>query len=394
MQTNQTHQGALPFRTAFPYLCLIALIFYTNCVDRALLSPLLVSIQKEFNFSYTVTTSLLVVRSLGQSFSVFSNSFLAVHFQHRNIIAASVFFTGASFVLLSMATTYTQLQLGLLLFGLSAGLYFPSGMTTLASLVKKDDLSKAFSIHELAPNLAFITAPFIVEFMLDFTDWRGCMRYAGIISMGLAIFFALTSKGGHGNGAAPRFTTLQRIITKRNTWIFFTLAGIGLALEIAPYYVLPLFLVDQQHMTAANANHLLAISRLGTPVAALMAGYVSSKTGDKPLLIAGFFLSAVSLALMATTQGIILNAAIIAQPLFPAILFPVIFKVFSDFFPANEQSLVLAITMPFVGFIGSGIMPNFLGYCGDMFSFQAGFGLFSALTLISMVALFVTPSQD
>jgi dipeptide/tripeptide permease len=93
-------------------------------------------------------------------------------------------------------------------------------------------------------------------------------------------------------------------------------------------------------------------------------------------------------------QGAFLTAAIIAQPLFPAILFPVIFKVFSDFFPPEEQSLVLAFTMPFIGFIGSGIMPNFLGYCGDVFSFEAGFGILSALTFASMLALFITPSKD
>lgn len=394
MSTNSPQHNALPFRTARPYLCLIALIFYFNCVERALLSPLLVSIQKEFHFSYTLTTSLLVVRSLGLSVSLFANGFLATHFTHKQIITASIFFSGASFALLSLTTTYLQLQLGLLFFGLSAGLYFPSGMATLASLVKKDDLSKAFSIHELAPNLAFITAPFIVEIMFLFTDWRGSMRYVGISAMLLAVFFAFFSKGGTGNGAPPRLATLKRIVTRRNTWIFFVLAGIGLTLEIAPYYVLPLFLVDQQNMTSPEANNLLAISRLATPVMAFSAGFVSSKTGVKPLLFTGLFLSGVSLALMATTQGALLTTAIIAQPLFPAILFPVIFKVFSDFFPPEEQSLVLAFTMPFIGFIGSGIMPNFMGYCGDVFSFEAGFGILSALTFVSMLALFITPSKD
>ena len=394
MSTTSPQHNALPFRTAFPYLCLVALIFYFNCVERALLSPLLVSIQKEFHFSYTLTTSLLFVRSLGLSVSLFANGFLATHFTHKQILTASIFFSGASFALLSLTTTYLQLQLGLLFFGLSAGLYFPSGMATLASLVEKDDLSKAFSIHELAPNLAFITAPIIVEIMLLFTDWRGAMRYVGIAAMLLAIFFGLFSKGGTGNGAPPRFATLKRIITKRNTWIFFVLAGIGLTLEIAPYYVLPLFLVDQQNMTSPEANNLLAISRLATPFMALSAGFVSRKTGVQPLLFAGLFLSGVSLVLMATTQGALLTTAIIAQPLFPAILFPVIFKVFSDFFPPEEQSLVLAFTMPFIGFIGSGIMPNFMGYCGDVFSFEAGFGILSALTFASMLALFITPSKD
>jgi NNP family nitrate/nitrite transporter-like MFS transporter len=394
MPTDKHYQGVLPFRTAFPYLCLIALLFYFNCVERALLSPLLVSIQQEFNFSNTVTTSLLVVRSVGLSISLLANSFLAVHCKHKHIVTASVFLAGTSFTMLSMTTTYLQLQLGLLLFGLSAGLYFPSGMATLSSLVDKKNLSKALSIHELAPNLSFISAPFIVELMLSFTDWRGTMQCVGVASMLLAVFFAFMGKGGHGNGAAPRFSTLKRLATKRNTLIFFVLVGIGLTLETAPYYVLPLFLVNQQHMTSAEANSLLAISRLATPFMALSAGYISSKTGARPLLLAGLFLSAICLALMATTQGTLLTTAIIEQPLFPAMLFPVIFKVFSDFFPAEEQSLVLAVTMPFVGIIGSGIMPNFLGYCGDVFSFQIGFAIFSILTVASMTVLFITPSKD
>ncbi|MEZ0576838.1 nitrate/nitrite transporter [Halodesulfovibrio aestuarii] len=394
MPRTTIQHSALPFRSAFPYLCFLALIFYVNSVERALLSPLLVSIQEEFHFSYTLTTSLLVIRSLGFSLSLFANSFLATHFTHRRIITASIFFVGASFTLLSTTTTYLQLQLGLLFFGLSAGLYFPSGMAMLASLVKKEDISKAFSIHELAPNLGFITAPFIVEIMLSFTDWRGTMRYMGIAAMLLAILFALTSKGGYTHGAPPRFSTVKRILTKRNTWIFFTLVGIALTLETAPYYVLPLFLVDQQNMTSAEANNLLAMSRLATPLMALSAGFISTITGVKPLLFSGLLLSAVSLALMATAHGTLLSVAIIAQPLFPAILFPVIFMVFSDFFPPEEQSLVLAITMPFVGFIGSGIMPNFLGYCGDIFSFETGFGILSALTIASIAALFITPASD
>ena len=394
MHTKRKQQPAMNFSSAVPYLFFLALIFYFNCVERSLMSPLLVSIQKEFQFSYALTTSLLVVRSFGLSISLFCNSFLATHFTHRSIVTASVFLAGASFSLLSLTTSYFQLQLGLLLFGLSAGMYFPSGMASIASLVQCKDYGKAISIHELAPNLAFITAPFIVELLLIITDWRGCLRYVGLASMLLACAFALFGKGGEGNGTPPQFATLKRLATKRNLWIFLVLASITLSLEIAPYYVLPLFLVDQHNMSSAEANHLLAYSRLATPLCALCAGFLVEKTGDKPLLFAGLLLSAVALGIMATADGIPLIAAIIAQPLFPAILFPVVFKVFSEFFPPEEQSLVLAITMPFVGFFGSGILPNFLGYCGDIISFQFGFGIFSVLTLVSTAALTVRIARD
>ena len=180
MHTKRKQQPAMNFSSAVPYLFFLALIFYFNCVERSLMSPLLVSIQKEFQFSYALTTSLLVVRSFGLSISLFCNSFLATHFTHRSIVTASVFLAGASFSLLSLTTSYFQLQLGLLLFGLSAGMYFPSGMASIASLVQCKDYGKAISIHELAPNLAFITAPFIVELLLIITDWRGCLRYVGL----------------------------------------------------------------------------------------------------------------------------------------------------------------------------------------------------------------------
>lgn len=394
MPATTKRLDVLPFNSAIPFLALITLIFYFNCVERALLSPLLVSIQKEFQFSYTLTTSLLLVRSVGLSVSLFANSFLAANFRHRDIITASVFLSGASFAVLSLTTTYLQLQIGLLLFGLSAGLYFPSGMAVVSSIVDKKDYGKAVSIHEIAPNLAFITAPFIVELMFYFTDWRGTLRYIGLLAMLLAIFFAFAGKGGSGNGTPPSFGNLKRILTKRKTWIFFTLTCIGLSLETAPYYVLPLFLVDQQNMSSAEANNLLALSRLATPFMALSAGFVEARVGTKPMLVIGLLSSAVCLGLMAVTTGTPLSAAIIAQPLFPAILFPVIFKVFSDFFPPEEQSLVLAITMPLLGFLGSGILPNFLGYCGDVYSFQLGFAILGVITLLSMFPLMVKIQRD
>jgi NNP family nitrate/nitrite transporter-like MFS transporter len=67
--------------------------------------------------------------------------------------------------------------------GAGAGLYLPSGIATLTGLVAPRHWGKAIAIHELAPNLDFVTAPLLSEALLNWTSWRGVLILFGIGSI-------------------------------------------------------------------------------------------------------------------------------------------------------------------------------------------------------------------
>ena len=79
--------------------------------------------------------------------------------------------------------------------GMAAGLYLPSGIATLTTLVDMRHWGKAIAIHELAPNLSFVTAPLVAEAILAWFSWRLAFALLGIAALGLAAVFYRYGKG-------------------------------------------------------------------------------------------------------------------------------------------------------------------------------------------------------
>jgi NNP family nitrate/nitrite transporter-like MFS transporter len=87
---------------------------------------------------------------------------------------------GGSLLAISLSDTLWGIQSGLILLGLSAGLYFPSGIATLTAMVNSKDWGKALGIHQVAPNLAFVAAPLLAEGLMLWFSWRGvCYGFPG-----------------------------------------------------------------------------------------------------------------------------------------------------------------------------------------------------------------------
>ena len=78
-------------------------------------------------------------------------------------------------LVLSQARTTSGIYFSLIVIGLSAGFYLPSGIVILTDLVSREHWGKAIAFHELAPNLGFITAPLLVEALLGLASWRGAL---------------------------------------------------------------------------------------------------------------------------------------------------------------------------------------------------------------------------
>lgn len=384
MSAHHTTSSSEPFKKALPWLIVISVMFFLVNLCRMLLSPLLVPIELDLHLSHTQATGLLMFTSFGAGTSLFCNGFISSRIPHRQVIPISAGGYGIALLLLSSAGSLLQIRLGYLLCGLAGGLYFPSGMATLATLTHRDNWGKAVAVHEMAPNLAFICAPLLAEATLHFTDWRGSMRVMACMTIAGAILFMRFGKGGHACGEPPNMQTLPRLARRKETWMFMVLIGVGIALEFGPYSVLPLFLINERSMSRTDANTLLAYSRLVTPLLALAGGWLCKWVGDRVLLLCGFTASTVLLFSIGSVSGPLLIMVIFMQANLPAVMFPAIFKLFADSFPAREQSLVLSMTLPVVVFLTVGGVPTLLGFCGDRGGFGIGFALIGFLCLLCL----------
>lgn len=374
------------FRHALPWIVFTTMAFFINNVCRMTFNPLLLPIEQEFGIDHTAATTLLLILSTGAGISLFFNGFVSSVIPHRRVIPLSNGCLGIALWWLSLAQDLATLQVGFLVFGLSTGLYLASGLATLGSLADTKFWGKTIAVHELAPNLAFIVAPLLAEATLMFTDWRGTSRILGTAALCMSAAFLLFGKGGNFKGSAPVMRNLKTVMYRSETWMFALLLIVAVALEFGPYSVMPLFLVTEKGMDQTVANSLLSASRLSTPALAIAGGWLCDKVGDKPVLKFTLVANCAALAGLAFTEGWLLGGFIFLQAVFPALMFPAIFKLLAEQFPATEQTLVLNLTMPLVSFF-AGCTPAMLGFFGDLGNFGTGFLILAVASILCLPVL-------
>lgn len=127
-------------------------IFFVNFLSRVILAPLLVTIEKELHLDHQEAGILFLLISVGYSLALFGSGHLSSRLVHRKTIFLSTLGLGITLLGLSVSHSLWSIRSALFLLGICAGIYLPSGIATLTSLVRPQDWGKAVAIHELAPN--------------------------------------------------------------------------------------------------------------------------------------------------------------------------------------------------------------------------------------------------
>lgn len=138
--------------------------------------------------------------------------------------------------------------------------------------------------------------------------------------------------------------------------------------EFSIYSILQIFLVSAAGFGPEEANLGLSISRLAMPVIVIAAGWAADRFNAKRTVSACFLLHAVALCLMsvdASVSRIPALCGVFLQAASMAFVFPPLFKVFAQCFSADDQPILLSLTMPLAGLISAGGIPFFIGYCGN-----------------------------
>jgi len=374
----------LPFGAALPLLVCLTLVFFLNFMGRAIFSPLMLSIEQDLGINHAQAGGIFLTVSLGYSVALLLSGFVSCRLTHRHTVILAGAWMGAGLLAVGHAHNPLLLQLALFFFGLSGGIYLPSGIATLTSLVRKQDFGKAISVHEMAPNLSLILAPLVAEALLQTTDWRGVIEALGWSSIVMTGGYALFGRGGDFTGQAPNFGTVSSIVRMPAFWALGLLFSLAVGASIGPYSMLPLFLVDERGFDAERANELLAISRILTPFAALAAGWAADRLG--PTRTIGFYLlfTGAGTVLLGLVHGASLTVVVLAQPFFSALYFTAGFAVISRVFSQDVRSVAVSLIIPFGVLGGMGVIPTLLGFCGDMGSFALGFAILGGLLLLAL----------
>jgi MFS transporter, NNP family, nitrate/nitrite transporter len=355
-------------------------IFFINFLSRVILAPLLVALEKDFHLGHKEAGILIFIVTGGYSLSLFCSSYLSSRMVHRKTIFFSAMGLGFSLLVLSFSQNIWLFRFTLFLMGISAGIYLPSGIVTLTSLIKPQDWGKAIAVHELAPNIGFFTAPFLAEIFLQWGSWRWLMALLGTASILLAVTFRAVGRGGEFLGQVPTTEVIHSMLKKPSMWIMMVLFGLGIGTSFGVYNMLPLYLVVERGINRGWANSLIALSRISGIFIAFLAGWVVDRWGVKKTLAFVFLITGLMTLFLGTASRTWVIPLVFLQPLVAVCFFPAGFTAISQIGPAGSRNVAVSFVVPLGFILGGGAIPVLIGWAGERGSFSWGIILVGIIT--------------
>jgi len=263
--------------------------------------------------------------------------------------------------------------------GLSGGLYLPSGIATLTSMITPAHWGKALAVHEMAPNLSFVAAPIVAEFMFKSYSWRGVFVLLGAAALILGLAFAYLGRGGDFRGQAPSFPAFKILFSNSSFWIMVLLFTLGAAASMGIFTMLPLYLITERGMEREWANNLIGISRISGLFMAFIAGWITDRLGSRPTLAGVFVTTGILTILLGVAPRQWLVAVLFLQPIVIACFFPAAFVALSSIGPPSARNFTVSMNTALISLLGSGVIPVGLGILGETASFALGITLVGCL---------------
>ncbi|WP_321991077.1 MFS transporter [Marispirochaeta aestuarii] len=371
MSTGQS--PAVPTRFPLGSTLLVVNVFFMTFVARAILSPLLLTVQEEMGLSHAQGGGLFLVISAGLMTSMLLSGFILKFITHHVNIALAACLSGSALYLLSMAKDPALLRLGLFFLGAASGLYLPSGVVTITEIVPARQRGMGIAFHEVGPILGFASAPFFAELALRFADWRSFLLILGTVTISSGIIYARFGRGGSFHGTPPLWSELALIIRQRDFWIIAFFFILALGAEAGIYSMLPSYLIAEKGIDRAFVNSMVGTSRLTALLMIFTSGYLADRFGYKRVIAAVLLSCGTVTAVLGIATGVPLIAAVYLQPMLVCAFFPAGFIAMSGVSGSRQRNLPVSLTIPLAYLFGGGMIPALIGRLAEQGAFGAGF---------------------
>jgi MFS transporter, NNP family, nitrate/nitrite transporter len=375
----------VPFREKIWITVFLAWLFYLGFVTRVIFAPLMPAIEKDLAIGHSEAGSLFLMMSLGYLLAPFCSGLISSRINHRGNLGVSAWCIGLALLPFGFVNDFWMLRVLPMIIGLAAGVHLPSAIATITAEVRKQDWGKALSVHQAAPPFAFVTAPLIAAFLLNWFSWRHVLMIWAALALSSALAFTLRGKGGDFSGQLPSLTNIRAVLSKHSFWIMVLLFAMAMGGNAGIYAMLPLFLVNEHGMELTLANTILGLSQVSGLLMVFVAGWITDRVGQKPAMLATLLTAGMATVLIGTLKGGGLVVMIFIQPAMLSSFFPAAFAALSRIAPPSLRSVTSALGPPVSFLIGGGILPAVIGYMGEHSSFSAGIVLAGGFMLAGPV---------
>jgi MFS family permease len=278
-----------------------------------LLPTLFGDLQRAFHVSLLDILAVSNLMYLVFGLAAIPAGYLADRVGSRTMLIVSALGCGVALTLVATAQTFAVLSASLVLLGLSAGIYHPSGLSLLSRGVVSGERGRAIGIHGVGGNFGEALAPFWAGlFAAQLGGWRwGFASAAGLSFACVALALSLPATApAHdhrgptlGQGLSGALTTLRSFWTSRPLrWLLLATFASGFVYR-GVFTFLPLHLSNSAGGTL-GASSLMSLVLLAGIFAQRFGGELADRLPRERLFLTEVALLAPVLVLLGMTSGI------------------------------------------------------------------------------------------
>lgn len=384
------------FSSVLPMLLFLCLLFFLNFTSRVILSPLLPEIEKGLNVSHAAAASIFFYLTLGYFLSILCSGYVSSRISHKYTIVLSTLVTGVLVFALAFVNSINGLRLVVFLLGSAAGVYLPSGLSTIVAITPASHLGRGMAVHEFAPNIGFVAAPVLCTIMiLAAGSWQDGIAFMGGAVVLSGMLFAVFGYQAGRQASCLTLSVINNVLKKQQFLMIVLLFGFAICSTLGIYSLLPLFLVNDLHMDPTEANRLVSFSRILSVFMPLCASWVGDRLGHRLVMICSLFLSGMLTIPFGICNGWLLTLFVTLQPMVAVCFFPSVFAYLANICDRKDTGLIVSVAVPLAFLTGGGVLPLFMGYIGDVSNLGMSFIIVGILMIAaSCVALKTMRDSD
>ena len=378
---SDARHSPLSLHRALGSVLFLTMLFFVNFSVRQLVGPLLPAMEVELGMNHQQSGNLVLILGIGLLGGQLLAALLSGWRGYKFSVTVSLW--GAAVSAMMIATLHSTMALygAFIALGMTAGIYSPTGIALVTSLVRPLDWGKALSLHEFAPNLALMAVPFIGSAAVAVSSWRSAYGGCAVVLALMAVIQGIFGRDAAHRPMPVKIEQIKAAGSDSSFWVMVFTLSLGVSLETGVYTMVPLFLVNQCGFELSDANAILGWSRAPGLIMVLIAGWITDRFSAGKTTATALGINGVTIILMAVGPSAWIVPAIFIQGVATAAIFPPILAGLSAIVEEKDRSLYLSLSLAITPIIGGGVVPATIAYVGEIASFSWGMAVTGVLTL-------------
>ena len=331
------------------------LAHFSHHVSTGVLVPLLPLVRESFNLSYFESGVLISSFSLPYGLAQVPMALLADRLGHLPVIILGLLGVSLASVALSLTQAFWQMVLCFMAMGVFGATYHPPASSFISQVLPMERRGQGLGFHLVGGNASFFLTPVMaVGVATLFHSWRASFVVLALPSLLVSLLLWFNFRRSPDEiekkrrpSPVPYPPTQPRVSWLEMIRSIGFLVILAVSMQIVAAGVnsyLPLYMVDQHHLSPKWAGILPGIVYGVGIVGAPMGGALSDALGRKKVILVSIALSGpLFLAVSLTPFGLVLLLSLALYGLAMSMRMPIVESHIADVVPVGRRTTVMGV---------------------------------------------------